>query len=112
MGGIFSSKYFTIFDGFMSIANILFYIYDGRMFVTNTNTIKKYFWYFRHMKAVTSVNNSDGFSLVVVNNTLLATNIFIPSQKVRREHFPPKKIIFLTKLIGIFDRLILLSQMF
>ena len=39
--GIFPPKYFTTFDGFMSIANILFYIYDRRMFVTNTNTIKK-----------------------------------------------------------------------
>ena len=39
--GIFPPKYFTTFDGFMSIANILFYIYDGRIFITNTNTIKK-----------------------------------------------------------------------
>ena len=75
----------------MSIANILFYIYNGRMFVTNTNTIKKYFWYFQCMKAVTSVNSSDGFSSIVVNSALLAMNIFNPSQKVRREHFPPKK---------------------
>ena len=43
------------------------------------------------MKAATSVNSSDGFSLVVVNHTLLATNIFLPSQKVRREHLSPKK---------------------
>ena len=76
------------------------------MFVTNTNTIKKYFWYFQCMKAVTSVNSSDGFSSIVVNNTLLAMNIFNPSQKVRWEHFPPKKIKFSTKIIGIFDRLI------
>ena len=89
--GIFPPKYFTTFDGFMSIANILFYIYDGRMFVTNTNTIKKYFWYFRCMKVVTSVNSSDGFSSVIINNTLLVTNIFIPSQKIRREQFPQKK---------------------
>ena len=39
--GIFPPKYFTTLDGFMSIANILFYIYNGRMFVTNTNTKKK-----------------------------------------------------------------------
>ena len=83
------------------------------MFVTNTNTIKKKKnWYFQRMKAITSVNSSDSFSSVVVNNTLLVTNIFIPSQKVRQEHFPPKKIIFSTKIIGIFDRLILPSQMF
>ena len=64
------------------------------------------------MKAVTSVNSSNGFSLVIVNNTLLVMNIFILLQKVRREVFPPKKIIFSTKIIGIFDRLILPSQMF
>ena len=31
------------FDGFSSVVvnNTLFHIYDGRMFVTNTNTIKK-----------------------------------------------------------------------
>ena len=38
---IFPPNNFTTFDGSMTIANILFYIYDGRMFVTNTNTIKK-----------------------------------------------------------------------
>ena len=43
------------------------------------------------MKAITSVNSSDSFSSVVVNNTLLVTNIFIPLQKVRQEQFPPKK---------------------
>ena len=58
------------------------------MFVTNTNTIKKKFWYFQRMKAITSVNSSDSFSSVVVNNTLLVTNIFIPLQKVRQEQFP------------------------
>ena len=45
-GGIFPLKYFTIFDGFMAYANTLFYIYDGRMFVTNNNTIKYIFFVF------------------------------------------------------------------
>ena len=44
--GIFPPKYFTTFDGFMSIANILFYIYDGRIIVTNTNTKKNIFGIF------------------------------------------------------------------
>ena len=63
------------------------------MFVTNTNTIKKKKknWYFQRMKAITSVNSSDNFSSIALNNNLLATNIFIPLQKVRREYFPPKK---------------------
>ena len=68
--GIFPPKYFTIFYGFMAIANTLFYIYDRRMFVTNNNTIKIYILYFWRTKAVISVNSSDGFSLVIVNNTL------------------------------------------
>ena len=38
-GEIFPPKYFTIFNDSMSIANTLFYIYNGRMFVANTNTI-------------------------------------------------------------------------
>ena len=46
MGGIFSPKYFTIFDGFMSVANTLFYIYDGIMFVANNNTIKNIYFVF------------------------------------------------------------------
>ena len=46
MKGIFPPKYFTIFDGFMAIANTLFYIYDGRMFVTNNNTIKNIYFVF------------------------------------------------------------------
>ena len=68
-------------DGFSSVVvnNTLFHIYDGRMFVTNNSTIKKYFLYFRRTKAVTSVSNSDSFYSVVVNNTLLAMNINMPS---------------------------------
>lgn len=31
---------FTAFDGFMSIANTIFYIYNVIIFVTNNNTIK------------------------------------------------------------------------
>ena len=50
-------------DRFSSVVvnNTLFHIYDGRMFVTNNSTIKKYFLYFRCTKAVTSVSNSDCF---------------------------------------------------
>ena len=44
--GILPPKYFIIFDGFMAIANTLFYIYDGRMFVTNNNTVKNIFFVF------------------------------------------------------------------
>ena len=39
-GGIFPPKSFPIFDGFMVVTNTFFYIYDGRMFVANNNTIK------------------------------------------------------------------------
>ena len=69
------------FGGFSSVIvnNIIFYIYDGRIFVTNNNTIKKYILYFRCTKAVASVSNSDSFYLVIVNNTLLAMNIFMLS---------------------------------
>ena len=52
-----------------------------------------YFWC---TKAVTCFNSLVIVSSIIVNNNLLATDIFIPSQKVRREHFPPKQIIFST----------------
>ena len=41
LSGKFSLQKILPFSMTLSIANILFYIYDGRMFVTNTNTIKK-----------------------------------------------------------------------
>ena len=44
-GGNFPPKYFTIFDGLMSVANTLFF-YDGIMFVANNNTIKNIFFIF------------------------------------------------------------------
>ena len=68
-------------DGFSLVIlnNTHFYTYDGRMFVTNNNTIKKNILYFRCTKAVTSVSNSDSFYMVIVNNTLLAMNIFMLS---------------------------------
>ena len=90
MLGIFPPKSFPIFDGFMVVTNTFFYIYDGRMFIANNNTIKNYILYFRCIKAVTGVTSSDGFYLVIVNNTLLAVNIFMPSYKVRRQNFLPK----------------------
>ena len=112
-GEIFPPKYFTIFNDSMSIANTLFYIYNGRMFVANTNTIIYIYIYIQCTKAITSVNSSNSFSSFIINNTLLATNIFILLQKVRWEHLSQKKIIFSTKILGIFNRLILLlSQMF
>ena len=112
-GEILPPKYFTIFNDSMSIANTLFYIYNGRMFVANTNTIIYIYIYIQCTKAITSVNSSNSFSSFIINNTLLATNIFIPLQKVRWEHLSQKKIIFSTKILGIFNRLILLlSQMF
>ena len=42
---------------------------------------KKYIYIlnFQHTKAFTGVTSFDGFYLVVVNNTLLAMNIFISS---------------------------------
>ena len=69
------------FDGFSLVVvnNTLFYIYDGRMFVANNNTIKNYILYFRCTKVVTGVTSFDSFYLVVVNDTLLAMNIFMPS---------------------------------
>ena len=44
-GGNFPPKYFTIFDGLMSVANTLFF-YDGIMFVANNNTLKNIFFIF------------------------------------------------------------------
>jgi len=52
---------------------------------------KKYILYFRRTKAITSVNSSDGFSLVVVNNTLLATNNFYATVKGKAGTLPSKK---------------------
>ena len=41
----------TSFDGFIAVTNTLFYIYDGRMFVANNNTIKKIYFVFSTYKS-------------------------------------------------------------
>ena len=69
-------------DGVSSVIvnNTLFYIYDGRWFVANTNTIKKnIFCIFDVPKLSQVLIVSTLFCLVIINNTLLATNIFMPS---------------------------------
>ena len=80
-GGVFPPKYFIMLYGSIFVATTIFYIYNRRMLSQILTQKKRYILYFGCKKSVTSVNIADGFSLVVVNNTLLATNIFIALQK-------------------------------